>query len=185
MSPRLHAGVLRISAIALFVPALGMGRAAMAQATPTAPATAPADRGSAYYHYSLSRMYGEMASTNGRQDYATQAIEEYKLALVADPDSRMLEDGLPDLYFQLGRIREAVATAQEQVTKHPADVRAHQLLGRVYLRSLGDMQGPQSNQMLQLALKEYETIAHLTPNDLETRLLLGQLYGLNHDSAKA
>jgi tetratricopeptide (TPR) repeat protein len=157
----------------------------MAQATPTAPATAQADRGSAYYHYTLSRMYGEMASTNGRQDYATQAIEEYKLALVADPDSRMLQDGLPDLYFQLGRIREAVATAQEQVSKHPDDVRAHQLLGRVYLRSLGDMQGPQSNQMLQLALKEYETIAKLTPNDLETRLLLGQLYGLNHDSAKA
>jgi tetratricopeptide (TPR) repeat protein len=159
-----------------------MGRGAMAQATPTA--SAP-DRGSAYYHYALSRMYGELASTNGRQDYATQAIEEYKLALVADPDSRMLQDGLPDLYFQLGRIREAVATAQEQVAKHPDDVRAHQLLGRVYLRSLGDMQGPQSNQMLQLALKEYETIARLTPNDLETRLLLGQLYGLNHDSAKA
>jgi tetratricopeptide (TPR) repeat protein len=182
MSPRFHAGVLRISAIALFVPALGFGRGAMAQATPASPAP---DRSGAYYHYSLSRMYGEMASTNGRQDYATQAIEEYKLALVADPESRMLQDGLPDLYFQLGRIREAVSTAQEQVTKHPDDVRAHELLGRVYLRSLGDMQGPQSNQMLQLALKEYETIAKLKPNDLETRLLLGQLHGLNHDSAKA
>src|ERR1700712_1722273 len=97
----------------------------------------------------------------------------------------MLQDGLPDLYFMLGRIREAVSAAQEQVTKHPDDVRAHQLLGRVYLRSLGDMQGPQSTQMLQLALKEYQTIAKLKPNDLETRLLLGQLYGLNHDSAKA
>ena len=39
--------------------------------------------------------------------------------------------------------------------------------------------------MLQLAIKEYQTIAKLKPNDLETHLLLGQLYGLNHDSAKA
>jgi tetratricopeptide (TPR) repeat protein len=130
-------------------------------------------------------MYAEMASAKGRQDYATQAIEEYKLALGVDPNSRMLQDGLPELYFTLGRIREAVSAAQEQVAKHQDDVRAHQLLGRVYLRSLGDMQGPQSTQMLQLALKEYQTIAKLKPNDLETRLLLGQLYGLNHDTANA
>ena len=38
---------------------------------------------------------------------------------------------------------------------------------------------------LQAAIKEYEVIAKLKPNDLETRLLLGQLYGLDHDSAKA
>jgi cytochrome c-type biogenesis protein CcmH/NrfG len=55
----------------------------------------------------------------------------------------------------------------------------------VYLRSLGDGQGPQSSDMLKAAITEYEKIAQLKPNDLETHLLLGQLYGLNHDSAKA
>ena len=39
--------------------------------------------------------------------------------------------------------------------------------------------------MLQLAIAEYEKLAQLKPNDVETHLLLGQLYGLNHDSAKA
>jgi len=39
--------------------------------------------------------------------------------------------------------------------------------------------------MLQLAIAEYETIARLKPADLETKLLLGQLYALNHDTAKA
>ena len=39
--------------------------------------------------------------------------------------------------------------------------------------------------MLQLAIAEYEKLAQLKPNDVETQLLLGQLYGLNHDSAKA
>ena len=55
----------------------------------------------------------------------------------------------------------------------------------MYLRSLGDMQSPQSGQMLQLAIAEYEKLAQLKPSDVETHLLLGQLYGLNHDSAKA
>ena len=143
------------------------------------------DRSAAYYHYGLARIYEDEASANGRQDLASQAIEQYKLALDADSNSRELQDGLANLYFKLGRIREAVSAAQDQVTKHPDDVDAHILLGRVYLRSLGDGQGPQSTDMLQAAIKEYETIARLKPDDLETHLLLGQLYGLNHDSAKA
>jgi tetratricopeptide (TPR) repeat protein len=157
----------------------------LAQA-PAADATAPAvDRASAYYHYGLAHMYEEMAVNAGRPDYATQAVEEYKLALVADPNSTLLQDGLAELYFKIGRIREAVTSAQDQVKKSPDDVAAHELLGKVYLRSLGDMQSQQSGQMLKLAIAEYEKLAELKPNDIETRLLLGQLYGLNHDSAKA
>ena len=168
---------------------------AQTNASPTAPpqpSTAPAqaattqpDHASSYYHYGLAKIYEDQAVANGRQDLATQAIEQYKLALEADPDSVTLENGLANLYFRLGRIREAVAAAQEQINKHPDNVDAHMLLGHVYLRSLGDGQNPQSGEMLQAAIKEYETIAKLKPNDVETHLLLGQLYGLAHDSAKA
>jgi tetratricopeptide (TPR) repeat protein len=133
----------------------------------------------------LAKLYEDQAVQSGRQDLATQAIEQYKLALQADPDSETLSDGLANLYFRLGRIREAVSAAQEQITRHPEDIDAHVLLGHVYLRSLGDGQNPQSGEMLQTAIKEYETIAKLKPNDVETHLLLGQLYGLAHDSAKA
>ena len=143
------------------------------------------DRASSYYHYGLAHLYEEMAINAGRPDYATQAVEEYKLALDADPNSALLEDGLADLYFKLGRIKDAVGAAQDQLKKNPDDVAAHTLLGQVYLRSLGDMQGTQAGEMLQLAIAEYETIARLKPADLETKLLLGQLYALNHDTAKA
>jgi tetratricopeptide (TPR) repeat protein len=143
------------------------------------------DRASAYYHYGLAHLYEEMAVNAGRPDYATQAVEEYKLALDADPNSALLEDGLADLYFKIGRIKDAVGAAQDQLKKNPDDVAAHTLLGQVYLRSLGDMQGTQAGEMLQLAIAEYETIARLKPADLETKLLLGQLYALNHDTAKA
>jgi len=155
-------------------------------ATTTQPATpAQPDHASSYYHYGLAKIYEDQAVANGRQDLATQAIEQYKLALEADPDSQTLENGLANLYFRLGRIREAVSAAQEQINKHPNDVDAQMLLGNVNLRSLGDGQNPQSGEMLQAAIKEYETIAKLKPNDVETHLLLGQLYGLAHDSAKA
>jgi tetratricopeptide (TPR) repeat protein len=153
-------------------------------AAAVAPAAAP-DRASSYYHYGLAHLYEDMAVNAGRSDYATQAVEQYKLALDADPNSKVLQDGLANLYFKIGRIREAVTAAQEQVSKNPNDVEAHSLLGQVYLRSLGDMQSQQSGQMLQLAITEYEKLVQLKPNDVETHLLLGQLYGLNHDSAKA
>jgi tetratricopeptide (TPR) repeat protein len=156
---------------------------ASAPSNPTA--TTQPDHASSYYHYGLAKIYEDQAVANGRQDLATQAIEQYKLALEADPDSETLENGLANLYFRLGRIREAVSAAQEQINKHPNDVDAHMLLGHVYLRSLGDGQNPQSGEMLQAAIKEYQTIAKLKPNDVETHLLLGQLYGLAHDSAKA
>lgn len=153
-----------------------------AQATPSNPTV---DHASSYFHYGLAKLYETQAEASGRQDMATQAIEQYKLALNADPASRVLQDGISNLYFRLGRIREAVSAAQDQLTLHPDDLDAHLLLGRVYLRTLGDGQGPQAAQILQAAIKEYQTIVGLKPGDLENRLLLGQLYGLDHDSAKA
>lgn len=152
--------------------------------TPKSPSAKP-DRAAAYYHEGLATLYQEQAVTNGRPDFAAQAVEEYKLALNADPSSKYLQDGLAELYFTIGRIREAVTAAQDQVKKNPEDLRAHTLLGKVYLRSLNDMQGPQASEMLQLAIAEYETLAKLKPKDVETHLLLGQLYGVNHDTAKA
>src|SRR5882757_877300 len=69
-----------------------------AQKTPkNAPAPAPAattpatpDRAAAYYHYGLAHLYEDLAVNAGRSDYATQAVEEYKLALTADPNSALV-----------------------------------------------------------------------------------------------
>src|SRR5438105_2685680 len=169
-------GVLIAPSIALAAPP--------SAAAPTQNKPEP-NRAGAYYHYGLAHLYEEMAVSQGRPDYATQAVEEYKLALNADPNSSMLQVGLSELYFKIGRIQEAISTAKEQVKRNPNDVEAHALLGQIYVRSLGDMQGTQAGQILQLAIGEYETLAKLKPNDVETRLLLGQLYALNHDSGKA
>lgn len=175
--------LLRATLLPIAVVAICASASAHAQSTVAAQPTV--DHAASYYHYGLAKIYEDQAVASGRQDTATQAIEQYKLAMDADPDSRVLQDGIANLYFRLGRIGDAVAAAQDQIGKHPDDIDAHLLLGRVYLRTLGDGQGPQATQILQAAIKEYETIVQLKPTSLENRLLLGQLYGLDHDSAKA
>jgi tetratricopeptide (TPR) repeat protein len=144
------------------------------------------DRAAAYYHYALAHSYEEMATTYGRPEYATRAIEEYKLALNADPESSYLNAHLAELYFQTGRVRDAIAAAEDQIKKNPDNLEAHKLLGRIYLRSLGNMQnGGPADQMMKLAIDEYTQIVRLDPNNTENHLLLGRLYTLNHDSVHA
>ena len=144
------------------------------------------DRSTAYYHFGLAHMYEEMATSYGRPEYATRAIEEYKLALDADPGSKYLNSGLAELYLRTGRVRDAVLAAQEVLKTEPNNLEAHKMLGRVYLQSLGNGQnGGASEKVLQLAIDEYSKIVQLQSNDIESRLLLGQLYTLNHDTPHA
>lgn len=175
---------LAFYSFALAAPLLGtslFADTAKPAATPTAP-----DRANAYYHFALAHTYEEMATTYGRPEYATRAIEEYKLALNADPTSPYLNNGLAELYFKTGRVRDAVLAAQDMIKKNPNDLEAHKLLGRIYLRSLGDVQSNSpSEKMLDLAIAEYNKIVEIQPNDIENRLLLGQLYSLSHNTAKA
>jgi tetratricopeptide (TPR) repeat protein len=144
------------------------------------------DRSAAYYHFGLAHMYEDMATNYGRPEYATRAIEEYKLALDADPGSKYLNSGLAELYLRTGRVRDAVLAAQDILKTEPDNLDAHKLLGRVYLQSLGNVQnGGPSEKVLQLAIAEYSKIVQLQGNDIESRLLLGQLYTLAHDTPHA
>lgn len=159
--------------------------------TMAAPAAQPqtgasGKRAQSYYHFALGHLYEHSAEEYGRPDLANQAIEQYKLALSNDPDSVFLQTNLAQTYFKLGRIREAIETAQQVLKNHPDDLEAHKLLGRVYLRSLGDgASGHQSGTMLELAIQEFQKIVSLEPNSVDDHLLLGQLYTLKHDSAAA
>src|SRR5947209_991395 len=154
-----------------------------APATPTRKAP---DRAAAYYHFSLAHMYEEQVASYGRSELANKAIEEYRLAIEADPTSEYLTSGLAELYARTGRIRDAVVEAQDILKRDPNNLEARRLLGRVYLRSLGDMQsGNGSQSVLKLAIEQYEQIVKLQPDSMEDHLLLGRLYRLNNDLQKA
>src|SRR6266849_1127618 len=145
------------------------------------------DRAAAYYHYTLAHMYEEQVAVYGRSDLANKAIEEYRQAIEADPTSGYLTAGLAELYAKTGRIRDAVLEAQDILKRDSNNIEARKLLGRIYLRSLGDMQASNngSQNVLKLAIEQYEQIVKIEPDNVEDHLLLGRLYSLNKDLQKA
>ncbi len=125
-----------------FIMSSVVAASAFAQTSPSAPADArPADskpsqssphkvdHAAAYYHYTLAHMYEELVTAYGRSDLANKAIEEYRLAIEADPSSEFLTSGLAELYVKTGRIRDAVNEAQDIIKRDPNNLEAHKLAG--------------------------------------------------------
>lgn len=164
-------------------------------ASGSAPAAAPAptvDRAQSYYHMALAHNYEEKAEETGRQQFVTRAIEEYKLALDADPNSSEIVNALAMFYFRAGRTSEAISTAKDAAKRFPQSLQAHKLLGQIYLRSIGNAQGNAAgsgsnpgNPTLDLAINEYKTIVSLDPKSVQDHMVLGQLYTLKQDHSKA
>jgi tetratricopeptide (TPR) repeat protein len=181
------------SIFVLFLAAAAVAQQTPAPSTPAAATSKPGtaaprkmDRATAYYHYSVAHMYEDQFAVYNRSDLATKAIEEYRLAIDADPTSEYLTSGLAELYAKTGRIRDAVLEAQDILKHDPNNLEAHKLLGRIYLRSLGDVQGGSgSDSVLKLAIEQYEEIIKLEPDNVDDHLLLGRLYRLNNDLRKA
>jgi tetratricopeptide (TPR) repeat protein len=179
----------------LLVPAAVVAQAPQSGSTTAATPSAskPADgsnRSTSYYHAGLASMYEDDAISEGRPDQVTRAIEEYKSALNADPTSPQLSNELAELYFRAGRVREAESIARNLLKTSPDDVDAHKLLGRLYLRQLGENENGVSSSspagnLLDQAIAEFEKIVALEPRSVEDRMVLGQLYTVKHDSQKA
>ena len=155
----------------------------------SAPAGEP-DRAQSYYHSALAHIYEEQAIASGRPEYMRHAVEEYKTALSADPNSPQLNDELADLYFRTGQVREAEATARGLLKTSPNDIEAHRLLGRLYLRQLSEAQNSVSSSSpngntLDQAISEFQKIVALDPKSVEDRMVLGQLYTVKHQNEKA
>ena len=120
-------------------PAATQSAAPAIAAAPDASAKLP-DKAAAYFHYSMAHIYEELVTAYGRTELASKAIDEYRLALENDPSSEYLNTGLAELYARTGRIRDAVLEAQDMIKRDPNNLEARKLLGRIYLRSLGDLQ---------------------------------------------
>ncbi len=158
--------------------------------TSSTPAPQPS-RAQAYYHVALAATYEDDALSEGRPDDITRAIEEYKLALDADPESPQLLNALADLYFRTpGHEHDAEVTERTLLKTSPDNVDAHKMLGRIYLRQLGENENgvsstSPSGNVLDQAIAEFEKIVSLQPRSVEDRMVLGQLYTVKHDQQKA
>ncbi|MGB6729402.1 MAG: tetratricopeptide repeat protein [Terracidiphilus sp.] len=166
---------------------------AMADTRPSTPSTPEPEpnRSQAYYHLALAATYEDDALSEGRPDDITRAIEEYKLALDADPNSPELMNALADLYFRTpGHEHDAEVTERTLLKTSPDNIDAHKMLGRIYLRQLGENENgvsssSPSGNVLDQAITEFEKIVSLQPRSVEDHMVLGQLYTVKHDQTKA
>jgi tetratricopeptide (TPR) repeat protein len=115
-----------------------------------------------------------------------KAIEAYKKAYALDPKSPVIGERLAEMYWKAQRIKEAVVEAQELLKRNPEDVQSRRLLGRIYLRSLGDLSsGNGQTETVNRAIEQYREIYRLDSSDTESGLWLARLYRLKNDHDKA
>jgi tetratricopeptide (TPR) repeat protein len=170
--------------------------AAMAQApqeppTGTKTATSTEDslnesRAEAYYNFTMGHIYEQQYEATSSSEYATKSIEAYRKAYELDPKSQVIGERLAEMYWKAQRIHDAVAEAQEILKRDPDNVQSRRLLGRIYLRSLGDVSATSGQpETVNRAIEQYREINRLDPSDTESALWLARLYRLKNEHDKA
>lgn len=162
---------------------------AFGQNTPVDPFAGPSSkmtpRADAYYNFTMGHLYEMQYEQTSQPDYATKAIDAYKKAYAIDPKSPIIGERLAEMYWKAQRIREAVNEANEILKQNPDDLATHRLLGRIYLRSLGDISGSGvQTEMVAKAITEYVQVHRLDPGDQEASLWLARLYRLHNEPDK-
>ena len=157
-----------------------------------APANPPAadskltPRADAYYQFTMGHLYEMEYEQSNQPEAASKAIEAYKKAYALDPKSPIIGEHLAEMYWKSQRVRDAVNEATEILKHDPDDLATHRLLGRIYLRSLGDVSGSGvQTEMVAKAIGEYAEVHRLDPSDQEASLWLARLYRLHNDPDKA
>lgn len=163
-------------------PAFGQ---ALTSVAPSAPEKL-SPRAEAYYNFTVGHLYELQYEQTSQSEYATRAIEAYKRAYAVDPKSPIIGERLAEMYWKAQRVHDAVAEANEILKRDPNDLATHRLLGRIYLKSLGDINGSGAQtEMVSKAIAEYSAVHRLDPSDQESALWLARLYRLHNEPEKA
>lgn len=149
-----------------------------------APVT-PSPRAEAYYNYAMGHLFEQQYETTNQPEFATQAIDAYKKAYALDPKSPVIGERLAEMYWKAQRVNEAVSEAQELLKRDPNDLQTRRLLGRIYLRRLGDQSSSAQSETAARAIEQYKEVYRLDPTDSESALWLARLYRLRNEHDKA
>ena len=137
-------------------------------------------RAQAYYHFSKARLLDD-------QGQANQAIEEFKRALELDPNNSLIYSEMAESYLRNNRPRDAADTAAKAISMDRDNIEAHKLLSTIYLQviSQANAQRPPSADTINGAIHEFEEIVRIDPTERNSFLMLGKLYQIKGDVAKA
>jgi len=147
--------------------------------------TAPSPRADAYYNYSLGHLFEQQYESTNDPEFATKAIDAYKKAYALDPGSPVIGERLAEMYWESQRTNEAITEAQALLKKNPNDLPTRRLLGRIYLRQLGELSSGAQSEMAERAIEQYREVFRLDPTDSESALWLARLYRLRNEHDKA
>jgi tetratricopeptide (TPR) repeat protein len=143
-------------------------------------------RADAYYNYTMGHIYEQQYEASSNPEYATKAIEAYKKAYALDPKSPVIGERLAEMYWKAQRTKEAETEAKDILKRDPNDVPSRRLLGRIYLRSLGDANaGSGQSETANKAIEQFREIYRLDPTDTESALWLARLYRLKNEHDKS
>ena len=158
---------------------------ALTSVAPSAPEKM-SPRAEAYYNFTVGHLYELQYEQTSQSEYATRAIEAYKRAYAVDPKSPIIGERLAEMYWKAQRVHDAVVEANEILKRDPNDLATHRLLGRIYLKSLGDINGSGAQtETVSKAIAEYSAVHRLDPSDQESALWLARLYRLHNEPEKA
>ena len=139
-------------------------------ATAAPDAAKPPSRADAYYNFTMGHIYEQQYESTSKPEYATQAIDAYKKAYALDPKSPVIGERLAEMYWKAQRTHEAVTEAQALLKRDPNDIQSRRLLGRIYLRSLGDFSaGNGQSEVVGRAIEQYAEIYRLDPTRYRIR----------------
>jgi tetratricopeptide (TPR) repeat protein len=133
----------------------------------------------------MGHLFEQQFESTNQPEFATQAIDAYKKAYALDPKSPVIGERLAEMYWKAQRVHEAVTEAQELLKREPNDLPTRRLLGRIYLRSLGDLSSSAQSEMAERAIEQYREVYKLDPTDSESALWLARLYRLRNEHDKA
>jgi tetratricopeptide (TPR) repeat protein len=154
--------------------------------TPSKSADKLSPRADAYYNFALGHLYELQYEQTSQSELATKAIDAYKKAYAIDPQSPIIGERLAEMYWKAQRMHDAVVEATEILKRDPNDLPTHRLLARIYLRSLGDINGTAvQSESVGKAISEYTEVHRLDPADQEASLWLARLYRLHNQPDKA
>jgi len=115
---------------------------------------------SAEYHFSLAQAYVAEGSPD-------RAIEEYKLALMFDPNSALVYARLATEYIKKGMLSDAMATCKEALQRDPKYVDARLMLAGLY----------SSMKETDEAVREYGIVLTQDPKNEEAAIYRAQGLG--------
>ncbi|MES3037195.1 MAG: tetratricopeptide repeat protein [Bdellovibrionota bacterium] len=115
---------------------------------------------------------GEAFSLEGAHQ---KAIENFKLALVYDPDAVPVLMRISTEYLRAGLVSEAIQTAESIVKKQPTSAESRLLLGGLY----------SSVRLFPKAVEQYTKVMELDKKNREAPLYLGAVYSETKQPMKA